>query len=175
MLIVVTILVLLAAALLVTASTGPAVFSVQRGTVIRAAPERVFPLVDDFRRWREWSPWEERDPSMKRTLSGATSGAGAAYAWSGNKDVGTGRMEIVESTPYSRIAIRLHFIRPFEAHDIATFTFAADGDTTIVDWVMHGPNRFLSKVMQVFMDMDRMIGKGFEAGLAKLKPAAESA
>lgn len=175
MLIVVTILAVLVAALLVVASTKPAVFSVQRGAVIRATPERVFALVDDFRRWRDWSPWETRDPAMQRTLSGATNGVGAAYAWRGNKDVGEGRMAIVESTPSSRIAIRLDFIKPFEAHNIATFTFGADGDTTIVDWVMHGPNRFMSKVMQVFMDMDRMVGKDFEAGLANLKAVAEGA
>lgn len=175
MLVLVAILVLLVAAVLVFASTKPAVFSVQRGIVIRATPERVFGYVDDFRRWREWSPWETRDPAMQRTLSGASSGAGAIYAWKGNKDVGEGRMAIVESTPASRIAISLDFLKPFEAHNMATFTFAADGDTTVVDWVMHGPNRFVSKIMQVFMDMDRMIGKDFEAGLAKLKSVAEAA
>jgi len=175
MLVLVAILVLALAALLVFASTKPAVFSVRRGTVIRATPERVFGYVNDFRRWPEWSPWETRDPAMQRNLGGASSGAGAIYEWNGNKDVGQGRMEIVESTPSSRIAISLHFIKPFEANNMATFTFAADGDTTVVDWVMHGPNRFASKVMQVFMDMDRMIGKDFEAGLAKLKAAAEAA
>jgi uncharacterized protein YndB with AHSA1/START domain len=174
MLVLVAILVLAVAAVLVLASTKPAVFSVRRGIAIRAAPERVFGYVDDFHRWPAWSPWETRDPAMQRTLGGATSGTGAVYEWNGNKDVGQGRMEIVESTPFSRIAIKLDFLKPFEAHNMATFTFVADGDTTVVDWVMHGPNRFVSKIMQVFMDMDRMIGKDFEAGLAKLKAAAEA-
>lgn len=173
MLYAVLILIVLVAAVLAIAATRPAVFSVRRGTVINAAPARVFAFVDDFRRWPDWSPWEVRDPAMQRSLGGAEKGLGAVYEWNGDRNVGQGRMEIIESTPPSRIAIKLDFIRPFEGHNVATFTFAQDGDDTVVDWVMHGPNRFLSKVMQVFIDMDRMIGKDFEAGLAKLKSAAE--
>ena len=161
------------AIVLILAATKPDTFSVRRVTTVRAPPEKIFPLINDFHQWGTWSPWEEKDPAMKRTYSGAGSGKGAVYAWDGNKNVGTGRMEILEVSAPSKIVIKLDFFKPFEAHNTAEFTMLPQGDATSLRWLMHGPAPFMSKVMQVFMNMDKMIGKDFEAGLANLKKLTE--
>jgi uncharacterized protein YndB with AHSA1/START domain len=162
------------AIVLILAATKPDTFSVQRGAAIKAPPEKIFSLINDFRRWGTWSPWESKDPAMQRTFSGAESGTGAVYAWDGNKNVGSGRMEILDTSKPSKIVIKLDFFEPFEGHNTAEFTMLPQGDTTSVTWVMHGPARFISKVMQVFMNLDQMIGRDFEAGLANLKRLTES-
>jgi len=161
------------AIVLILAATKPDTFSVQRATTVKAPPEKIFPSINDFHQWGTWSPWEDKDPAMKRTYSGAGSGKGAVYAWDGNKNVGTGRMEILEVSAPSKIVIKLDFFKPFEAHNTAEFTMLPQGDATCLTWLMHGPAPFMSKVMQVFMSMDKMIGKDFEAGLAKLKKLTE--
>src|SRR5580692_1057934 len=159
------------------ASRKPDTFAVRRSVLVQAPAERIFPLVNNFHQWGGWSPWEHRDPAMKRTYGGAESGEGAVYAWDGNKNVGSGRMEILEATSPSKIVIKLDFFKPFEGHNTAEFTMlpqdGAAGPTTNVRWVMHGPAPFMHRVMQVFMDFDKMIGKDFEAGLANLKSLAE--
>lgn len=170
---VVIVLVVAVAAILGYAATRPDTFRVERAASIKAPPEKIFPLINDFHKWAGWSPWEKMDPAMKRTHSGAAEGKGAAYAWEGNSKVGEGRMEIIESMPPSRIVIKLDFIKPIEGHNTAEYTLAAKGDATEVTWVMHGPSPFISKVMQVFVSMDTMIGKDFEAGLANLRALAE--
>lgn len=167
---------LLAAAigiLLVLALMQPDSFTVQRSIEIKAAPDKIFPLVNDFAQWKTWSPWENKDPAMKRSMSPNTAGKGATYAWEGNKEVGQGKMEIVESTPPAKVGIKLDFLVPFEAHNQATFAFEPKGADTRVTWTMQGPMPFVSKLFSVFMSMDRMIGKDFEAGLANMKAAAE--
>ena len=161
------------AIVLVLAATKPNTFSVQRGATMKAPPEKIFSLINDFHQWGKWSPWENRDPAMTRSFSGAESGRGAVYAWEGNKNVGSGRMEILDASTPSKITIKLDFLKPFEAHNTAEFTMLPQGDATSVNWIMHGPAPFLSKMMQVFMSMDKMIGKDFEAGLANLKGIAE--
>ena len=158
---------------LVFAATKPDSFSVQRSITIKAPPEKIFAIVNDFHHWTEWSPWEKLDPAMKRTQSGAASGSGAVYAWEGNSKAGAGRMEIIESTPARKVGIQLDFIKPFEGHNIAEFSLAPEADATRVSWVMHGPTPFVSKVMQVFVSMDTLIGKDFEEGLANLKALTE--
>ena len=163
------------AIVLILAATKPDTFSVRRAAVVKAPPEKIFSLINDFHQWGSWSPWEGKDPAMKRTYSGAASGKGAVYAWEGNKNVGTGRMEILDASSPSKIVIKLDFLKPFEAHNTAEFTMSTQGDaaTTNVNWVMHGPAPFMSKVMQVFMNIDRMVGKDFEAGLSNLKRVTE--
>ena len=168
----ITVLVVLVA-ILIFATTKPDNFRVERSTTIKAAPEKVFALINDFQRWTSWSPYEKKDPGMKRTYSGAASGTGAIYEWDGDKNVGKGRMEITESTPSSRIVIKLDFLAPFEAHNTAEFTLQAQGDSTQVTWAMYGPANFISKLMSVFFSMDKMIGDDFAIGLANLKAAAE--
>jgi hypothetical protein len=161
------------AGVLAFAAMKPSTFRVQRATSIKAPPETIFALVNDFRNWRAWSPWEKMDPALKRTYSGPESGKGAVYEWEGNNKVGKGRMEIIDAPAPSKVAIKLDFLKPFEAHNTAEFTLVPKGDATDVTWAMHGPNLFIGKVMSVFVSMDRMVGKDFEAGLANLKAAAE--
>lgn len=169
------VLVLLAVVgLLVAAAFRPDSFRIERSITINAAPEKIFALIDDFRRWTAWSPWERMDPALQRDYSGAASGEGAAYAWQGNSKVGQGRMQIIESTPYSKIRIQLDFLKPFEAHNTAEFTLQPSGTETLVRWAMYGPQPYLSKLMGLVMNMDKLIGKDFESGLANLKASAES-
>ena len=167
--------VLLIAAVLLFATTRPDTFRVERSLAIKAPPDRIFPLLDDFHRWPEWSPWEKLDPAMARTHSGAPRGVGAVYEWRGNAKVGQGRMELMQSTPASALAIKLDFIKPFEGHNIAEFTLKPQDDATLVHWAMHGPTPYVSKLMGMFLSMDTLIGRDFEAGLANLKAAAEKA
>jgi uncharacterized protein YndB with AHSA1/START domain len=161
------------AVILILAATKPDRFSVQRATTVKAPPERIFPLINDFHQWGTWSPYENKDPAMKRSYSGAASGDGAVYAWEGNKNVGSGRMEILDSSAPSKIVIKLDFFAPFEAHNTAEFTMLPQGDATNVTWLMHGPLPFMGKIMHVFINMDRMVGKDFEIGLANLKRLTE--
>jgi uncharacterized protein YndB with AHSA1/START domain len=161
------------AGVLVYAAMQPDSFRVQRVATIDAPPDKVFPLIADFHRWEAWSPLDKRDPAMKRVHYGAASGRGEIYAWEGNRNVGQGRMEIVEATAPSNVAIRLDFIAPIEAHNVAEFKLIPRGNATDVVWSMHGPSPFLSRLMHVFVSMDRMVGKDFEAGLANLKALAE--
>ena len=161
------------AGILLYGATRPDTFRVQRTVNIKAPPDRIFALIDDLHGWAAWSPYEKKDPAMRRAFSGESRGKGAVYEWDGNNNVGKGRMEVVKSTPPSRIAIKLDFIKPFEGHNTAEFTLEPKGDNTIVTWAMYGPSAFMMKVMGIFMSMDTMIGKDFEAGLASLKALAE--
>jgi hypothetical protein len=144
------------------------VFRVQRGASIQAPPERIYPLIADFERWGEWSPYEKKDPGMKRSIQGRV------YAWEGNREVGAGRMEIVEAAAPSKLRLKLDFSRPFEAHNMVEFSLERKSDATRVTWDMQGPAPFISRVIGLFLDMDAMVGKDFEAGLARLKAIAEA-
>ncbi len=167
------VLALAVTALLVYAATRPDTFRVHRSASIRAAPEKIWANLADFQRWPAWSPWEKRDPQMKRTVSSPSGGQGATYAWQGNKDVGSGRMEIVEAQAPKKLGIRLDFLEPFEAHNAVDFTLEARGPETHVTWAMYGPANFMTKLMGVFVSMDSMVGRDFEAGLANLKAVSE--
>jgi uncharacterized protein YndB with AHSA1/START domain len=171
--IVAVILAIAIAAILVLAATKPNTLRVQRAIGINAPAEKIFPLISDFHQWRSWSPYETKDPAMKRTYSGTDSGKGAAYAWDGDKNVGSGRMEILETSAPQKIVIKLDFFTPFEGHNTAEFTMLPQGNGTHVTWVMYGPANFMSRLIQVFMNLDNMIGKDFEAGLANLKKLTE--
>jgi uncharacterized protein YndB with AHSA1/START domain len=155
------------------AATKPDTFRVERATRVKAPPEKVFALINDFKAWTAWSPWEKKDPAMKRIYGATTSGKGAQYSWDGNSGVGQGSMEITESIPASKIALKLDFVKPFEGHNTVEFTLESKDGGTNVTWTMQGPSPFISKIMQVFVSMDRMVGKDFEAGLANLKAAVE--
>jgi uncharacterized protein YndB with AHSA1/START domain len=161
------------AVILVYAATRPDSFRVERSTAMNAPPEKIFPYIEGLKRWAAWSPYEGRDPAMKRAYSGAESGKGAVYEWDGNDDVGKGRMEIVDSTPPHRVVIKLDFLKPFEGHNMAELTVEPKGGQTIVTWAMYGPSTFMTKLIGTFMDMDDMIGRDFAAGLAKLKTVVE--
>jgi uncharacterized protein YndB with AHSA1/START domain len=170
---VVAVIILLAIAIILAlAARKPDTFRLERSATIKAPPEKIFPFINDFRRWRAWSPWEKLDTDLKRDYGGAENGTGATYAWEGKK-AGIGRMEITEAVPPSKVVIKLDFTKPFEAHNTVDFTLAPVADGTRVNWAMSGRNVFIGKVMSVFMNVDKMVGKDFEKGLAALKAAAE--
>ena len=171
--IVIIVILVVVAGILIYAATKPNDFRVQRSLAIKASPEKIYAQIADLKAWQAWSPYEKKDPGMKRTLSGAPNGKGAVYEWDGNKNVGAGRMEIIEATAPSKVGIKLDFLKPFEGHNIAEFTMLPSGDTTNVTWAMYGPSPFMMKVMGTFMNMDRMIGDDFAVGLANLKAVAE--
>jgi uncharacterized protein YndB with AHSA1/START domain len=167
------IVVVLLAALLGFAATKTDTFRVERATFIKAPPEKIFPLINDFHGWSSWSPYEKLDPAMKRTFSGAVNGKGAVYEWEGNNKAGKGRMEITDTSSPSKVTIKLDFVKPFEGHNIAEFTLEAKGDSTNVTWALHGPTPYIAKVMGIFVSMDRLLGKEFETGLGNLKALTE--
>ena len=152
-------------------------FQVVRSTTIDADPALVRALVDDFHAWPRWSPWEDLDPDVKREYSGPETGVGAGYAWEGNRKAGKGRMRITSSTP-ERVVIDLTFEKPWKASNTVIFEFApaptASGTGTGVSWRMKGENTGLARLFAAVFSMDRMLGKDFEKGLARLKATAES-
>jgi hypothetical protein len=169
----VAILVVVVGVLLGLAATKPNTFRVRRATRIEAPPEQIFAFVNDLRSFVAWSPYEKKDPAMKRSFSGAVTGKGAIYAFDGNNQIGAGRLEITDSARPSKVTMNLDFFRPFKAHNIVAFTLEPQGDATEVTWDLHGPVPFMAKIMHVICNMDRMIGRDFETGLANLKALAE--
>lgn len=159
--------------LLAFAASRPDTFMVQRSATIKAAPEKIYGELTDFGKWSTWSPYEKRDPAMKRRLAGAASGTGAIYEWDGNGEAGQGRMEIVEVKPPELVVIQLEFVRPFATSNQVEFSLRPQGNGTQVTWTMKGPSPYVSKLMGVFFDMDALIGRDFEAGLANLRVTAE--
>lgn len=159
--------------LLAFVATRPDTFRVERTTVIEAPPEHIFPFIEDFRKYDLWSPYEQYDPSMSRTYSGADRGKGAVYEWDGNRKAGKGRMEIAHTSPPLMAVIRLDFVRPFETQNIVEFTLRREGYSTRVSWAMRGANPYLVKLIRPVLNMDRLVGRDFEAGLASLKSLAE--
>lgn len=165
--------VVLVGGVLIYAATKPDAFGVQRSALVKAPPEKIYALIADFKQWPAWSPYETKDPAMKRTLGTLAAGPGATYAWSGNKEVGAGDMTITQVDAPRRVTIRLNFVEPFRATNEVDFRLEPQGETTRVTWDMRGPAPYLTKLMSTFFDMDRMIGKDFEIGLANLKAAVE--
>src|SRR5713226_1472049 len=172
--------ILIALAVIVIALVGivavqPSDFRIARTATISAPAPAVFAHVNDFHKWEAWSPWAQLDPAMKQTYGGASAGAGAVYAWAGNREVGEGRMTLIESRPTELIRIKLEFLRPFKGTNIAEFTFKPEGDQTVVTWTMTGENNFIAKAVSLVMNMDRMVGGQFEKGLARMKSVVEAA
>jgi hypothetical protein len=153
---------------LVTAATRPDHFRVERSRTIPATAAELLAQLQDFHRWAAWSPWEAIDPSMQRSYSGEASGRGAVYAWSGNGKAGAGRMELLEVSA-SRVLIRIDFFKPFTAHNTVEFILAPQADRTQLTWAMYGPSPFVSKLLGLVLNMDRLIGRDFEKGLANLQ------
>jgi hypothetical protein len=168
------VLAVLVAGLLVVVARRPDAYHVERSLEIDAPAAVIFPSVGDLRAFGEWSPWEKRDPAMKKTFSAATSGVGASYAWEGNKEVGKGKMTIVESRSPEHVADRLEFLEPFASVADTAIDLKPSGDKTRVTWSMDGKNNFVGKAFSLVMNMDKMIGKDFEDGLASLKRVTEA-
>ena len=157
----------------VMASSKPDTFRVERQAVIAAPITKVFDQINDLHAWDAWSPWAKKDPNAKSNYSGPPAGKGAAFAWDGNNTVGKGRMEIIESEPSSKVVLRLDFEKPFKGTNQAAFTLAQVPGGTQVNWAMTGPANFASKVMDLLMNMDAMVGRDFEAGLQAMKSVCE--
>jgi len=157
------------AVILILASLKPKTFRIVRSAIIPASPDKIFPHINDFRNWKNWSPWENKDLNMQKSYGGSPSGKGAIYEWNGNKNVGSGRMEIIESIFPTLVVTKLDFITPFEGHNKASFALQAVPEGTKVVWVMNGPTAFIPRIFSIFVNMDKLIGKDFEEGLEGLK------
>jgi len=162
----------LVAAFFAFVATRPDTFHIERTAVVHAPSDVVYARVDDFRRWRDWSPWERLDPAMQRTFAGADKGKGAVYTWKGNDKVGSGRMTITDTEPAKEVEIRLDFLEPFASTSQAALKLAPANEGTTVTWTMDGKHNLMSKTMCLFMDMDKMVGGDFEKGLAALDSVA---
>ena len=161
------------AGILIYAATKPDSFRVQRVVLINAPADKIFPLINDFKAWPAWSPYETKDPAMKRTYSPNSAGKGATYAWDGDSNVGAGNMLITDAPAPSKVALDLNMTRPMTAHNKVELTLVPAGNATTVTWSMHGETPYWAKIFHVFFNMDKMVGGDFESGLAKLKAAAE--
>ena len=159
-------------AVLVFATTRPDTFRITRSITVAAPPEKIFPLIDSLRNWDRWNT-EDQTPGTKQSFSGPASGVGASGEWSGKGSVGAGRMLITESVPFTKVTVQVDWEKPFKARNINEFTLLPNGNMTLVTWSMHGPNLYIMKLMSVFTSMDRVMGKHFEDGLAKLKTEVE--
>ena len=154
-------------------ASRPSTFHVERSITIAAPVDLPFGIVNDFHKWHFWSPWEALDPHMKRTFDGPMAGPGAVYAWVGNKDVGEGKMTILESKPYESIHIQLAFLKPWPATSLTTLTYAPVPEGIKMTWAMDGQNDFMGKAISLFVDMDSMVGKDLEKGLGTIKSLTE--
>lgn len=161
------------AALLIYAASKPDQFRIERSAMVHAQPDKIFALLQDFHEWPHWSPWAKLDPDMKVTFSGAAQGVGSVYEWLGNNKVGQGRMEVLEVTSPTFVRIKLDFLKPFEAHNTAEFTLTQQTGGTQVTWAMFGVSPFMSKVMSLVFNMDKLVGRDFERGLSNLRRAVE--
>ena len=159
--------------ILILAATRPDHFRVQRATLVQAPADRIYPLISDLRQFNTWNPYEKKDPNIVGAYSGPASGAGAAYAFTGNKDVGKGAIKITSATP-EVVRMDLVMLEPFKADNRVEFRIEPAGSATKVTWQLEGKSPFIAKVVQLFLDMDSMVGKDFEAGLAGLKRLAEA-
>lgn len=171
--IILTVIAVAVVLLIIAASRQPDEFRVSRSATLPAAPSVVFPRVNDLHQWEAWSPWARLDPNAKNSFEGPAAGTGAVMRWAGNKNVGEGSMTITESRENELVRFRLEFLKPFKATNTADFVFKPQGDRTQVTWSMYGRNNFLSKVIGVFINCEKMVGEQFEQGFANMKAVIE--
>lgn len=164
---------LLICLLVILIASRPNDFRITRSATMAAPASKVFEQVNDFHKWDDWSPWAKLDPDCKNNFEGAPAGVGAGFSWDGNNKVGAGRMTITESRPSDLIRIKLDFLRPFKSTNIAEYTFQPEGQQTRMTWTMIGNANFMTKAFSMFCNMDKMIGKDFEKGLAGIKAIVE--
>lgn len=162
-------------ALIVVIQRQPDEFVVTRSTTMAASPQAVFEQVNDLHKWQDWSPWAKLDPQASTHFEGPPTGVGSAFSWSGNNDVGEGTQTIVASKPGELVQFKLEFVRPFAGTNQVDFTFKPEGTGTHVTWTMSGKANFISKIMGLIMDCDKMCGDFFEQGFANLKAIVEAA
>jgi Polyketide cyclase / dehydrase and lipid transport len=163
----------LVALVLAYIATRPGSCHIERSAQINAPADVVHSIINDLRQWGKWSPYDKRDPAMKKTFEGPSAGPGASYAWNGNNQVGEGRLTILQSKPGELVSMKLEFTRPFACNNQVNFILVPSGNGTRVTWAMDGKNRFMSKAMSLVMNMDKMVGKDFEQGLANLNTVVQ--
>jgi uncharacterized protein YndB with AHSA1/START domain len=173
--IILAVVVVAVAGVLLLAATRPADFRVERRLLVKAPPDKLFRYINDLHGFNEWSPYNDKDPQMKSSYSGPAAGPGAKYEWLGNSEVGQGSMEIKSHTPNSQVLVEMVFMKPFAAVNTVEFTLTPKEGGTEVLWAIYGPQAFVSKLMGLFFNMDKMIGTDFEKGLARLRQRAEAA
>ena len=162
------------AAFLIYVALQPASGTVTRSATLPASPSAIFPHINDLHKWQVWSPWAKIDPDAKTAFEGPTAGVGSVFTWDGNREVGQGKMTIVESQPNDHVRIRLDFVKPFSGTSMADLTLKPDGDKTNVTWSMTGERPFLARIMCTIFGADKMVGGMFEKGLASLSEAAKA-
>jgi len=167
------VVVLLVVGFLAYVAMQPDSYRIERSIKIKAPADVVFAQVNDFHNWEAWSPWAKLDPKAKNTFKGPTAGKDAYFGWSGNDKVGEGQMTILESEPNKHVRIKLDFVRPMEDSCTTEFKLKEEGEQTALTWTMSGENNFVGKIFCTFMNMDEMVGKDFEKGLASIKAVAE--
>ncbi len=155
--------------------TQPNEFRVERSIVINASPDKIFSHIIDFRKWEEWSPWAKMDTNQKNIYSGKQSGVGAIHEWDGNSKVGQGKIEIKKIIPLKKIMLQLDFLKPMKATSFSDFIFSSEKGVqgTRVTWSLYGTNTFISKIISLFMNMDKVAGSQYEEGLSNLKKVVE--
>ncbi len=149
-------------------------FRIARSQLINASPHKLFPYINNLRKFQEWNPYRDKDPSARNEFSGPEAGPGAVFRWIGDANVGEGIMTIEKSVPDSAVHVDLEFLRPFPGHNAVAFTLEPQSDGTVVSWSMAGRYALVPKIVGLFISMDRMIGGDFEAGLTRLKTLAET-
>jgi hypothetical protein len=147
-------------------------FRIERSILINSNQEEIFDYISDFHNFINWSPYEV-DDSLQRTYSGNAKGLGSIYEWSG-KEMGSGKMEMIEIERPTLIKIKLDFSVPMEAHNIAEYKIIKENDSIKVSWIMYGKNNFISKIFSTFIDIDKMVGGDFETGLQNMKKQLET-
>jgi len=175
MTIAISVLAVIAAAIigiLIYASTRPDTFHVERSATINAPASTLYSILTDLRRGNEWSPFE-KGLKMDKSYSGSATGAGSAMEWSNSKEVGAGRFSIMDTTP-SKVTCNLVMLKPMKANNTVEYSLSPQGNATVMTWSMYGPTTLMTKVMSLFMSMDKMCGDQFEKGLRDLKVLAES-
>ena len=158
--------------LLLVAAFRPDNFRVTRSATVQAPLDQLHALINDLHQFNTWNPYNRKDPQMRGEYRGPAAGPGAAFHFEGNKDVGKGSIEIVETAP-AKVTMQLHMIEPFEGRNTVEFSLQPRGAATEVTWAMQGASPFVARLAGLFFDMDGMIGRDFEAGLAELKLRAE--
>lgn len=154
----------------------PTEYSVERETTIQAPPAEVHEYVGDLRKWPEWAPWHEQDPSIETTYGDKTTGVGASQTWT-SKD-GDGELELTASDPESGIAYDFAFLMDEKrVPSTAVMSYEKQGDATVVTWTMEGDLAdMMPPVVAGYMGLmvPGQIGSMFEDGLSNLKEKVEA-
>lgn len=149
-------------------------FHYERSGVINASADKIFPYLSNFKLGGEWSPFERVDPNMKKTFSGGDGAVGSVMEFEGNKDTGSGKLELLALIPNESVEIRLTMIKPFSAVNLVQYKLTPEGNGTRFTWSMSGDGGFMGKFMTLVMDCEKMIGDQFTAGINNLKAVVEN-